>query len=65
MNTILIHATDKQMAILEAFLSANDFQSRVLSEEDQEDYVLSKLMATTDLNDTVDTDSFLTKLGAY
>lgn len=62
MNTIVIHATDQQMTLINEFLKAHHLKSRVLSEDDKEDIVMSRLIQETDFSDIVDTDDFMRKL---
>ena len=62
-GTILIQAqTPEELRLIEEFLKKHKLKSRSLSEDDQEDLVLLKLMEEADYNDTVPTDTFLKNL---
>ena len=63
METILIQtANSEELRLIEEFLKNNNLKSRVLTDEDKEDIVLSRMMEETDYNDTVSADEFLKKL---
>ena len=63
METILIQAESaEQVRLLQSFLTQNNMNGRVLSDDDKEDIVLGRLMEETDTNERVDTNAFLKKL---
>ena len=63
METILIQAESaEQVRFLQSFLTQNNMNGRVLSDDDKEDIVLGRLMEETDTNERVDTNAFLKKL---
>ncbi len=63
MQTIVIHAeTVREVTLVREFLEQHKITGRLLSEEDKEDIVLSRLMEETNYEDVIDTDTFLQKL---
>ena len=63
METILIQVENvEQVRILQSFLTQNNMNGRVLSDDDKEDIVLGRLMEETDTNERIDTNAFLKKL---
>lgn len=63
METILIQtANEKELKLVQSFLSEHKLKSRILSDENKEDIVLGNLMQETDYNDIVDTNEFIKKL---
>ena len=63
METILIQAESaEQVRLLQSFLTQNNMNGRVLSDDDKEDIVLGRLMEETDTNERIDTNAFLKKL---
>lgn len=63
MKTILIQpTTEAELKLIQDFLREHNFKSRVLSEENKEDIVLSKMMEETDYADVVNTADFLQQL---
>ena len=63
METILIQtANSEELRLIEELLKKNNLKSRVLTDEDKEDIVLSRMMEETDYDDTVSADEFLKKL---
>ena len=63
METILIQAgSTEEVKLVQSFLQQNKLKGRILSDDDKEDIVLSKLMEETDYNDVIDTEDFLNKL---
>ena len=63
METILIQAESaEQVRLLQSFLTQNNMNGRVLSDDNKEDIVLGRLMEETDTNERIDTNAFLKKL---
>ena len=63
METILIKAqNDAEVQLIRGFLQQNKLHGRLLSDEDKEDFVLSRLMDETNESDVIDTSAFLQKL---
>jgi len=63
MDTILIQPqNDIELSLLKDFLEKSRIKSKVLSEEDKEDFVLGLLMQETDYNDTIDSTDFIKSL---
>jgi hypothetical protein len=60
METILLQPADEaELERLKAFLNETHIKSRILSEEDKEDFALGLMMQETDYNDVVGTDEFI------
>jgi len=63
METIVIQPeNDFELSILKDFLEKSHIKSRVLSEDDKEDFVLSLLMQETDYTDTIESNDFIKSL---
>lgn len=63
METIIIQTKDaNEVKLIQSFLKQNKIKSRLLTEEEKEDIVLEKLMAETNYDEVVDTNTFLNKL---
>lgn len=60
MSTVIINVKDdKELAFISELLKKNNIQSKVLSEEELEDYGLLKMMLEADLNDVVSEESIM------
>jgi ribosomal protein L21 len=63
MQTIVIQTQNAEEAkLVQAFLQQHKIKGHVLTDDDKEDIVLSKLMEETAYDDVVGLDQFLTKL---
>lgn len=63
METILIQPDNQaELQLIKAFLEQHKLRSRILTEEDKEDFVLGRMMEEGNHNDTLDTEEFLRKL---
>ncbi len=63
METIVVQpSNDDELKLLKEFLQKSRIKSRMLSEEDKEDFVLGLMMQETDYNDTIDTNEFIKQL---
>jgi hypothetical protein len=63
MSTVIINIeNDKDLAFVSELLKKNNIKSKILSEEDLEDYGLLKMMLEVDLNDVVSEESVIEKL---
>lgn len=62
-ETIVVQATNaEELKLIEEFLKKNKQKSRILSTDDKEDIVLSRLMEETEYHETVPTEAFIKKL---
>jgi len=63
METIVVQAANaEELKLIEEFLKKHKLKSRILTDDDQEDIVLGKLMEETDYKETIPTDAFIKKL---
>lgn len=63
METILIQTrNEEELNLIKSFLHQHKLKARVLSEDDKEDMLLSRLMEETDYEDVIDTHDFLNKM---
>ena len=63
METILLQpSTETEMELLKEFLQKTHIKSRIISEDDKEDFVLGLMMQETDHADVVDTSEFIKHL---
>ena len=64
MSSIVVHPKDKkELQFITELLKKHGIESRVLSEEEKEDVVLSMLLQETDRTQTVSEEEVLKKLG--
>lgn len=60
MSTVIITVeNENELAFVSELLKKNNIKSKVLSEEELEDYGLLKMMLETDLNDVVSEESIM------
>ncbi len=63
MSTVIINVeNEKELAFVSDLLQKNNIRSKILSEEELEDYGLLKMMLDVDLNDMVSEESIMEKL---
>ncbi len=63
MSTVIINVeNEKELAFVSDLLQKNNIRSKILSEEELEDYGLLKMMPDVDLNDVVSEESIMEKL---
>ena len=63
METIVVQPSNsEELKLLKEFLQKSSIKSRVLNEEDKEDFVLGLMMQETDYTDTINTDEFIRQL---
>ena len=60
MESILLQpSTETEMELLKEFLQKTHIKSRIINEDDKEDFVLGLMMQETDYADVVDTSEFI------
>lgn len=63
METILIQTDNPEEAkLIQSFLQQNKIKGHVLTDDDKEDIVLSRLMEETDYEEIIEINTFLHKL---
>lgn len=63
METILIQTNSAEEAkLIQSFLQQNKIKGHVLTDDDKEDIVLSRLMEETDYEEIIEINTFLHKL---
>ena len=63
METILIQTNSAEEAkLVQSFLQQNKIKGHVLTDDDKEDIVLSRLMEETDYEEIIEINTFLHKL---
>ncbi|HEX8459902.1 MAG TPA: hypothetical protein VF623_00665 [Segetibacter sp.] len=63
MKTMVINMeNEEQVNLIQSFLEKNNLKGKIFSNEDKEDYVLSRLMNETDYKEVIDTSEFIQML---
>lgn len=62
MTTMIVNVPEKEKSLFLALLKKFQFKSKVVSEEDKEDYGLLKAMMEGETGEYIDTDLYIKKL---
>jgi hypothetical protein len=63
METIVVQPSNsEELKLLQEFLQKSSIKSRVLNEDDKEDFVLGLMMQETDYTDTINLNEFIRQL---